>query len=98
MQQSFDVLIAGAGHGGAQAAMALRQAGFTGTVGLVGDEPELPYERSPFSKEHLAGENPFERILIRPAAFWAEWHIAMLTGERVTAVDPAAHAVTLAWG
>jgi len=43
----YDVLIVGAGHGGAQAALMLRQLGFTGTVGLLGDEGEPPYERPP---------------------------------------------------
>jgi NADPH-dependent 2,4-dienoyl-CoA reductase/sulfur reductase-like enzyme len=45
----FDVLIVGAGHGGAQAAIALRQRKFEGTIALLGDEPELPYERPQLS-------------------------------------------------
>ena len=61
---------------------------------IVGDEPELPYERPPLSKDYLAGEKSFERILIRPPAFWAERDVAMLTGRRVIAVDPGAHEVT----
>lgn len=90
----YDVLIVGAGHGGAQAAIALRQNKFQGSVALIGDEPELPYERPPLSKEYLAGDKPFERLLIRPAAFWEERQVAILTGRTVTAVDPAAHIVT----
>lgn len=35
----FDVLIVGAGHGGAQAAVALRQQKFEGTIAIIGDEP-----------------------------------------------------------
>ena len=38
-----DVLIVGAGHAGAQAAIALRQHGFEGSVAMIGAEPELPY-------------------------------------------------------
>lgn len=91
----YDVLIVGAGHGGAQAAIALRQRRFEGTIAIVGEEPELPYERPPLSKDYFSGEKSFERILIRPAAFWEERGIAMLTGRRVVTVDPAAHAVTL---
>ncbi len=90
----YDVLIVGAGHGGAQAAIVLRQSGFAGAIALVGDEPELPYERPPLSKEYLAGEKSFERLLIRPPAFWEERDVAMLTGRHVAAVDPAAHTVT----
>ena len=98
MSRRFDVLIVGGGHGGAQAAIALRQRGFSGTLAIVGEEANLPYERPPLSKDYLAGDKAFERIMIRPAAFWAEREIAMLTGHRVAAVDPEAHQVTLSGG
>lgn len=91
----FDVLIVGAGHGGAQAAIALRMLKFGGSIAIVGDEPEYPYERPPLSKEYLAGEKPFERLAIRPRHFWEEREVSMLLGRRVTAVDAAAHVVTL---
>ena len=96
--QRFDVLIVGGGHAGAQAAIALRQLKFAGTIGIVGEEAEPPYERPPLSKDYLVGDKPFERILIRPAAFWAEREITLLAGRRVTAVDAAARTVTLADG
>jgi 3-phenylpropionate/trans-cinnamate dioxygenase ferredoxin reductase subunit len=94
MSRSYDVVIVGAGHGGAQAGIALRQHGFAGSIAMVGDEPELPYERPPLSKDYLAGDKEFARILIRPAAFWDERNVTMLLGQRVTAVDPEAHTVT----
>ena len=94
MSVRYNVLIVGTGHGGAQAAIALRQRGFTGTIGMAGEEPEIPYERPPLSKDYLAGDKEFDRILIRPATFWAERNVAMLTGQRIIAVDPVAHVVT----
>lgn len=94
----YDIVIVGAGHGGAQAAIALRQNKFEGSIAMIGDEPELPYERPPLSKEYFSGEKAFERIMIRPAAFWAEREVAMLLGRRVVAVDPQAHSVTTAGG
>ena len=94
MAAKYDVLIVGAGHGGAQAAIALRQRKFEGTIAMIGEEPEIPYERPPLSKDYFSGEKTFERILIRPAAFWDERHVAMLTGRRVAKIDPAAHTVT----
>ena len=90
-----DVLIVGSGHGGAQAAIALRQHGFAGSVAIVGREAELPYERPPLSKEYLAREKPFERLLIRPAQFWADKEIALIQGASVVAVDSAAHSAEL---
>lgn len=93
-----DVVIVGAGHGGAQAAVALRQRKFAGSILMIGEEPEIPYERPPLSKEYLSGDKAFERILIRPASFWAERDVTMMTGAKVTAVDPAARTLTLADG
>ena len=94
----YDVLIVGAGHAGAQAAIALRQNKFEGTIAMIGDEPEIPYERPPLSKEYFAGEKTFDRILIRPASFWEERTVAMLTGRTVVSVDPAAKTVGTAEG
>ena len=98
MTQHHDVLIVGAGHAGAQAAAALRQRKFAGSIALIGDEPDPPYERPPLSKDYLSGEKSFERILIRPAAFWAEREIALQLGRRVTTVDAVARSVTCANG
>ncbi len=98
MATRYNILIVGAGHGGAQAAIALRQRGFAGSIAMVGEEPEIPYERPPLSKDYLAGDKEFERILIRPESFWAERDVTMLTGQRVIGVDSAAHCVTTEGG
>ncbi|GAA0468972.1 FAD-dependent oxidoreductase [Parasphingorhabdus litoris] len=95
MNKSYDILIVGAGHAGAQAAIALRQQKFDGTIGLMGNEKYAPYERPPLSKEYLAGDKPFERIMLRPESFWGERNIDLLTGCRVAKVDPVAKTVTL---
>lgn len=93
-----DVIIVGAGHGGAQAAIALRQNGFEGRVLVIGREPEIPYERPPLSKEYLAREKTFDRICIRPAQFWQDKGVEMKLGAEVVSLDPAAHTVTLGDG
>ncbi|BEU98912.1 NAD(P)/FAD-dependent oxidoreductase [Novosphingobium olei] len=93
-----DVVIVGAGHGGAQAAIALRQNGFEGSILVLGREPELPYERPPLSKEYLARDKTFDRILIRPAQFWEDKQVTMALGREVTKVDAVAKVLTLADG
>lgn len=96
--EKADVVIVGAGHAGAQCAIALRQNGFTGTVVVIGREPEYPYERPPLSKEYFAREKTFDRLYIRPPTFWAEKEIHFELGVEVTKVDPSAHQVTLSNG
>lgn len=93
-----DVVIVGAGHGGAQCAIALRQGGFTGTVAMIGREPEPPYERPPLSKEYFAREKTFDRLYIRPPQFWEEKQIDMVLGTEVLSVDPAARQLSLSDG
>ncbi|WP_239805170.1 NAD(P)/FAD-dependent oxidoreductase [Croceicoccus hydrothermalis] len=90
-----NVIIVGGGHGGAAAALALRQNGFEGTITLIGREQEPPYERPPLSKEYLAREKEFERLYIRPLSFWDDKDITLMLGREVTAIDPQAKRVTL---
>lgn len=93
-RKKYDVLIIGGGHGGAQAALALRQHGFEGLVAIVGREQELPYERPPLSKEYLAREKTFERLYLRPEAVWADKQIDLLLGRTATAIDAGAKSIT----
>jgi 3-phenylpropionate/trans-cinnamate dioxygenase ferredoxin reductase subunit len=94
----YDVVIVGGGHGGAAQAAQLRQKGFGGSIAIITAEPELPYERPPLSKDYLAGEKSFDRMLLRPPAFWAERHVKVMTGVRVTAVEPVAHKLATTGG
>ncbi len=94
----YDVLIVGAGQGGAGAAIQLRQQGFAGTIGMIGRESEPPYERPPLSKEYMLGEKTFDRLYIRQPDFWASKDIDMVLGTEVVSIDPAARAVRLSDG
>ena len=96
--ESADVVIVGTGHGGAQAAIALRQRGHEGRIVMIGRDTAPPYERPPLSKEYLAGEKPFERMMIRPEKFWADKAVELRLGAAVTSIDAAGHSVTLSDG
>jgi NADPH-dependent 2,4-dienoyl-CoA reductase/sulfur reductase-like enzyme len=96
--QHADVVIIGTGHGGSQAAIALRQHGFEGSILMIGRDDAPPYERPPLSKEYLAGDKGFERIMIRPEKFWDEKDIALRLGAAVTGIDPLRHTLTLSDG
>jgi 3-phenylpropionate/trans-cinnamate dioxygenase ferredoxin reductase component len=91
-------IIVGAGQAGAWAAVATRQAGFTGRILLIGEEPWRPYERPPLSKAVLT-EDPEPPILyFHPEQRYAELQIEQLLGTSVETVDPAAHRVLLSDG
>ncbi|MGW0819220.1 NAD(P)/FAD-dependent oxidoreductase [Streptomyces viridiviolaceus] len=62
------IVVAGASMAGLRAAEQLRAAGWDGAITLVGDEPHMPYNRPPLSKEVLAGKAPFESLAFRPRA------------------------------
>lgn len=93
--EHFDVVIVGSGHGGAQAAIALRQAGHAESILMVSRDRNPPYERPPLSKEYLAGEKPFEKILIRPEAFWKDRDVTLRLGVNVNEVDWMKHVLSL---
>ena len=93
--EHYDVVIVGSGHGGAQAAIALRQAGHEDTILMVSRDRNPPYERPPLSKDYLAGEKPFEKILIRPEQFWADRNVTLRLGANANEIDPRAHTIAL---
>jgi 3-phenylpropionate/trans-cinnamate dioxygenase ferredoxin reductase component len=91
-------VIVGGGLAGAKAAETLRDEGFTGDIVLFGDEPELPYERPPLSKDYLLGKAPREAAFVHPADWYAEHSIDLRTGVSVAAVERPAHSVIFEGG
>ncbi|WP_128377178.1 NAD(P)/FAD-dependent oxidoreductase [Streptomyces cavernae] len=87
------IVVAGASMGGLRAAEQLRAAGWSGAITMVGDEPHMPYNRPPLSKEVLAGKAPFESLAFTPKAAAAdvEWRL----GTRAVAARLAERTVTL---
>ena len=59
-------VIIGAGQVAATAVEALRREGYKGRLIIIGDEPQLPYQRPPLSKKFLAGELQLDRLLVKP--------------------------------
>lgn len=96
MPQTF--VIIGASLAGGTAAATLRQDGFDGDIVLIGEESHPPYERPPLSKQYLRGEVPFEKALVRPAAFYEDNRIDARFGVAATRVDPAGRRVDLTVG
>lgn len=81
------VVIAGAGLSGFQVASALREMGYQDRVVLIGDEPVGPYHRPPLSKGYLLGTVDEAKLAMRPAAFYRDRNIELISGRKVVALD-----------
>jgi 3-phenylpropionate/trans-cinnamate dioxygenase ferredoxin reductase subunit len=88
-------VVIGAGHAAGQAVASLRQEGFSGDIVVVGDEPHLPYQRPPLSKQYLSGEQGLDKVYLRPQAFYADRNIDVKLGVRATRLEPGEHRITL---
>lgn len=82
-------VIIGAGQAGGTVAATLRQLGHPGPITLIGEEGWPPYERPPLSKALLQGSLEIEKTFLRPAAFYTEQQIRLVTDCRVRAIDRA---------
>ena len=88
------VVVVGAGLGGLRAAESLRGQGFG--VMVIGDEPHLPYNRPPLSKESLKGGVEVEGLHFRRKHDDIDWRLGVAaTGcslaSRMVMVDDAAY-------
>ncbi len=95
------VVIVGASVGGLRVAESLRTAGYAGDITVVGEEPWLPYNRPPLSKEALAGgldhaalDHASLELRRRKNVADVRWRL----GEAVVASDVNRRTVTLAGG
>ena len=88
-------LLVGGGLAAANCARWLREEGGEGSILLVGREPDAPYNRPPLSKGYLRGEESRDDALFRPAEWWDEQDIELLTRTSVLKLDPHERVATL---
>ena len=89
------VVVVGAGHCAGQLVARLRAEGYQGAITMLGAETHPPYQRPPLSKNYLAGEIGVERVLLRPASFYADNEIDLRLGTRAREIDPEGRRVHL---
>lgn len=95
---SDPIVIIGAGQAAAAFAGKLRALGSDRPVTIVGDEPVLPYQRPPLSKKYLVGEATFDRLLLKPPAWYEANAVTVLTGRKAHAIDRTRRLVGLDGG
>ena len=91
-------VIIGGGQSGGWTAKTLRGEGFEGRVLLIADEPYIPYERPPLSKEVLLGDRPPESAYLWPAESYDESNIELRLGVQATRISPAEHRIEIDGG
>jgi apoptosis-inducing factor 3 len=89
------VVIIGGGAAGERVAETLRREGYGGPVTIIDAGEDLPFDKPNLSKDYLAGNAPEDWIPLRPADYYAENHIALRLGWKVTEIDPKTKHVTL---
>jgi 3-phenylpropionate/trans-cinnamate dioxygenase ferredoxin reductase component len=91
-------VIVGASLTGAKAAEALREEGFDGSVVLIGEETDRPYERPPLSKDYLLGKAERDVIYVHEPGWYVEHDIDLRLGATVTNLHRDTHTVETADG
>ncbi len=89
------VIIIGAGQGGVEVAISLRQRNFDGEIVIVGDEPHPPYQRPPLSKDFIKGGGREGSVVLREERFFSERNIELRLNRQAVAIDREAMAVRL---
>ena len=95
---SQSAIIIGAGQTAAHAAMAMRDAGFTGRILVLGDEAHAPYDRPPLSKAMLTDDPPPPPAPFHDPARVADRDITFRLGITAVEIDRKAARVRLARG
>lgn len=90
MRSNELLIVIGAGHAGAELAVQAREAGWSGRIALVGDEPALPYHRPPLSKAYLAGSVALDSMALKSRGAYDKAGIELMLGRRVVEVDRSA--------
>lgn len=94
-QTSERAVIVGAGLAALRGAEAMRAAGFSGSLAIVGAEPYLPYDRPPLSKHVLTGAIPADSTTLPGCLGLAvDWHL----GSPAVGLDRGSRTVRLADG
>jgi NADPH-dependent 2,4-dienoyl-CoA reductase/sulfur reductase-like enzyme/nitrite reductase/ring-hydroxylating ferredoxin subunit len=91
------VLILGSGAAGTAAAFGLREAGFAGTVTVIGDEANEPYDRTVLSKFVLNDMSPADIPPLRRDRDWKRLRIDRVDAT-ITRLDATARRVVLSDG
>ncbi|EHJ59234.1 NAD(P)/FAD-dependent oxidoreductase [Novosphingobium pentaromativorans] len=84
------LVVIGGGQASVQLIEAARQHGFAGRIQLIAEEPVLPYQRPPLSKQYLTGAFGQDWLHYRPSSFYEKYAVDLSLGTRVASIDRSA--------
>jgi 3-phenylpropionate/trans-cinnamate dioxygenase ferredoxin reductase component len=96
--RSVDYLLIGGGLASGNCARWLREEGASGSILLVGREPDPPYNRPELSKSYMTGKESRDEVFFRPDDWWEEQEIELMTRTSVTGLDVNERVATLQSG
>ena len=89
------VVVVGAGLAGWRFIESLRRDGYEGKITLIGDEPYVPYDRPPLSKQVLSGKWEIDKTVLASDEALESANITSIFGVSATSLDVTNHTVTL---
>lgn len=88
-------LLIGGGVASHYAAEEIRKKDSSGSITIVGEEPYLPYDRPPLSKEFMRGDKPMADMFFEPEDFYREKNIKAVLKTSVQKLDLQKQVATL---
>jgi NADPH-dependent 2,4-dienoyl-CoA reductase/sulfur reductase-like enzyme len=80
-------VVVGGGVAGHRAVIELARRAPDAEIDMVSDEPCLPYDRPPLSKELLHGSKTAEEIVLGGTSIYAQTNVRYHAGTRITSID-----------
>ena len=96
MSPATRVVVAGGGLAAVRTAQALRTLGHTGSITLLSEEQELPYDRPPLSKDVLLGKASEQALRLLDEEELVRLDLDLRLGHRVVGLDATARSVRVA--
>lgn len=94
MPKVFDYLLLGGGPSCAYAAVQIRSLDSNGTIALLGEESEPPYDRPPFTKYFLWNdEKNIDDFHSKDESFYPQNQIELLLGRRAVEIDRSSKSI-----
>src|ERR1700730_10045004 len=95
MPEAIDYLIVGGGVAGGHAVLEIRRYDKSGTILVVNEEDQFPYDRPFLSKEYLAGKKKKSELFFRAESYYPRNRVEVIRKHRVKSVDASHRNITI---